>query len=110
MRLTLALLKRKQPPGNIWTGKHRLGHHAYALNIQGFVNRLKIEENNMLLLRYPYLTQDQEFEHGKALDKKEKRMDRLKLELAAKKVIKSTRFEDKLKHLCLAERWEDGAM
>ncbi|OXA41661.1 ribosomal protein 63, mitochondrial [Folsomia candida] len=106
MRLTLTLLGRKMPPGNIWLGKHRLGHHVYAQNIDRFVKSLKVEEQNLFLLRHPYLTLEQEKGHAQALQKHKTWMTNKRLEAASTKLVKSIRFEDKLKHLCVSDSWE----
>ncbi|ODM95687.1 Ribosomal protein 63, mitochondrial [Orchesella cincta] len=106
MRLTLALLKKKMPNGYIWAGKHRLAHHVYPHNIQRMVTRLQIEEKNMLYLRHPYLTPEQDRGHAIALDKHEDWIRRMNLYRAAVRVRPSVRLEEKFDKLRTTDSWE----
>ncbi|CAL8077606.1 unnamed protein product [Orchesella dallaii] len=106
MRLTLILLKRKMPNGAIWSGKHRLAHHIYPDNIERMVKRLQVEDKNMLLLRHPYLTMEQEKGHAAALNKHEDWLCRMNLLRQAKKIRPSVRIEDTFDTLLKQDRWE----
>jgi len=96
------------PNGNIWLGKHRLAHHIYPDNVQRMVKRLEIEDNNLLLLRHPYLSLDQERGHAKALGKNDNWVENKKLEAVASRMHRSVRLEDKFDNLLNSNSWDPG--
>jgi len=106
MRLTLALLKRKMPNGAIWNGKHRLRHYVYPLAIERFVKRLQVEENNMLLLRNPYLTLEQDRAYIQATQPWDEVKRQQKLDRASSHCKPSVRMEESLNHLMNTCKWD----
>uniref|UniRef100_A0A0P4WT07 Ribosomal protein 63, mitochondrial n=2 Tax=Scylla TaxID=6760 RepID=A0A0P4WT07_SCYOL len=78
MRLALVLLRKRMPNGHIHTGKHRLYPKVTKMDTADMKRRLEIEEQNMLILRYPYLTLDQSWGHAQALGKGKAFCDKMK--------------------------------
>merc|ERR1712183_28650 len=72
-KLSVALLAsfRKTAPGNIYIGKHRKWPKVTELALNNKIKWLKLEEQNMLYLRHPYLTLDQSWGHANELGKAE---------------------------------------
>lgn len=56
MRLFGALLRRKMPRGNIYSGKDRLVKPVTLKDVTDMKNKFNIEEENMFYMRHPYLT------------------------------------------------------
>ncbi|XP_043201992.1 ribosomal protein 63, mitochondrial-like [Amphibalanus amphitrite] len=111
MRLAVALLRKKMPNGNIWTGKHRLPHRVQDAHLDRMQRRLAIEERNMLLLRNPYLTLEQSAGIGAALNKRENWLDEKKLLSAMvlkgrTKPMNHVRIEDRFRVLYNSDGWE----
>jgi len=63
------------------------------------------EQQNMLLLRYPYLTVAQDTGHMKH-KRSEKNYIEMYREITRKKFIKEITFADRLAHLRVTEAWD----
>lgn len=78
MKLTLVLLRRnRMPNGNIFRGKERLVKQVEPKHLRRIKEDFAIEEQNMLYLRFPYLSEAESFGHTKALGKHEMRKEML---------------------------------
>lgn len=64
------------------------------------------EEQNMLILRHPYLTVEQSFGHKKALPKKNDTFLISKFKEAKQKFSKQVTFTDRLSNLGYGEQWD----
>ncbi|XP_037092793.1 ribosomal protein 63, mitochondrial-like [Pollicipes pollicipes] len=111
MRLALALLRKKMPNGNIWTGKDRLPHRVQEAHLDRMRRRLEVEDRNMLLLRNPYLTQEQSAGVGAALGKHEAWLKQKMLESSMvlkgrTKPLHHVRVEDRFRILYNNDGWE----
>lgn len=106
MRLTALLFFRKKlPRGHIFQGKHRIVKEVDKVSLRRLRHDYEREENNMLLLRHPYLTLEQSFCHMKALRKIEGRKVDWQEE-KIKKFTKVTTLEDRLMHLNTKDAWD----
>ncbi|GAB0091600.1 Ribosomal protein 63, mitochondrial [Sergentomyia squamirostris] len=106
MRLSLVCLFKKTVNGHIFRGKNRLVKPVSRIAME----RLKIEfdlmEKNMLYLRHPYLTIDEESGHTKDLGKKEANITKWKnhnMELRRKPNVT---IEERLACLKTTEAWD----
>ncbi|XP_057367104.1 uncharacterized protein LOC130697463 [Daphnia carinata] len=74
MRLSSILcgFRKKLPPGNIWTGKHRMVYKHNEENAERLRKRFAIEEQNMFYLRHSFLTHEEEKGFSRELGKHEK--------------------------------------
>uniref|UniRef100_A0A1B6MRS8 Uncharacterized protein n=1 Tax=Graphocephala atropunctata TaxID=36148 RepID=A0A1B6MRS8_9HEMI len=107
MRLTSILFRGFKIPGARFKGKVRMVKRVTPIALNDLRNDFKIEEKNMLYLRYPFLT----LEQSKALTKELKNQE---VKQIVKKVTaidekfsaKSTRIVDQLKHLRITEDWD----
>ncbi|XP_046385694.1 ribosomal protein 63, mitochondrial [Ischnura elegans] len=104
MRLSLILLRKKMPPGNIFTGKHRLVKIVTKEDMAKARNDYAIEERNMLYLRNPYLSEEQSFGHAKALGKHEQWIRDWRVKRQKRK--ENVSICDHLSHLSVKEAWE----
>lgn len=58
MKISVVLLRRNLlPNGHIFRGKDRLVKKVEPKHLRGLQRDLEIEEQNMLYLRHPYLTE-----------------------------------------------------
>jgi len=107
MRLNLILLARfKKPvPGSIYIGKNRRGAKVEEHSVEGAIKRLQQEEENMLILRNPYLTLNQSWGHAKELGKHEAWV-REKYLARQKHQRTDQRVEDHYNHLRSRDSWE----
>lgn len=64
------------------------------------------EEQNMLILRHPYLTVEQSEGHMKALENTKEKFFKEILEARHQKFQKEITFADRLSHLRVTEAWE----
>ncbi|XP_032663889.1 uncharacterized protein LOC116840796 [Odontomachus brunneus] len=64
------------------------------------------EEQNMLILRHPYLTVEQSFGHKKALSNKDEKAHIKQFEKAKQKFSKQITFTDRLFSLGYGEQWD----
>ncbi|VEN49553.1 unnamed protein product [Callosobruchus maculatus] len=104
MRLFPALFRKKMPNGNIFTGKHRLVRKVTIEDVQKLKNQLQIEEQNMFLLRHPYLSPEQSFGHARALGKNE--ANTIKTLTKVRPYKEHVTIESRLAHLRVKEAWE----
>jgi Mitochondrial ribosome protein 63 len=56
MFITLPCFFKKTVPGHIFRGKRRLVQRVTFKQMQIQINAFKLQENNMMLLKRPYLT------------------------------------------------------
>lgn len=108
MRITATLLRsfRKATPGNIYIGKHRKWPKVTEEAFENKIKRLKIEEENMFLLRHPYLTLDQSWGHAIELGKNQKFEREKYLELQNKKAKPDVTLEERYTHLRNTDVWD----
>uniref|UniRef100_A0A1B6GNS3 Uncharacterized protein n=1 Tax=Cuerna arida TaxID=1464854 RepID=A0A1B6GNS3_9HEMI len=107
MKLSSFLLRGFKIPGARFRGKVRMVKRVTPLALNDLRNDFKIEEKNMLYLRYPYLTLEQSQALTKEL-KKEKVKPLIKtVTLRDEKFsAKSTTLVDQLKLLRIKEDWD----
>uniref|UniRef100_A0A8D8TIP1 Uncharacterized protein n=1 Tax=Cacopsylla melanoneura TaxID=428564 RepID=A0A8D8TIP1_9HEMI len=107
MHLTNILLRggRKLPRGSIKIGKHRLVKPVNDLNIARKIEEYKIEEQNMFLLRHPFLSVKEEQGYLADQNKHEKWVTEKKL-INLKKFEKHTKLGDHLCDLRSGESWD----
>ncbi|XP_015512537.1 large ribosomal subunit protein mL63 [Neodiprion pinetum] len=103
MRLTTVLLRFKHPHGHLYHGKHRLRKAVTDKSFRALRWDYEIEEQNMLLLRHPYLTIEQSSGHMKDL-----RVDQIAKwdKERSEKFSKITTLEDRLMHLKVRDAWD----
>ncbi|XP_046739016.1 ribosomal protein 63, mitochondrial [Diprion similis] len=103
MRLTTALFRFKHPNGHMYHGKYRLVKAVTNESFRALRWDYEIEEQNMLLLRYPYLTVEQSSGHMKDL-----RADPVSKwnKEKSEKFSKITTLEDRLMHLKVRDTWD----
>lgn len=68
MRLNLINLFRHTPNGHIFRGKDRLVKRVSKHSMDSLVRQFEMEEQNLLYLRHPYLTQVNLFDQFKDLE------------------------------------------
>jgi len=106
MHLTLVNFFKRTVPGHIFRGKKRLVREVTRSAMNKLINDYERTENNMLLLRHPFITLEQSQGHAKDLMKREK-----KIEFFLNNPIKPpfkphVRIEDRLIHLRVKEVWD----
>nr|CAI5868565.1 unnamed protein product [Callosobruchus analis] len=104
MRLLPALFRKKMPNGNIYTGKHRIVKQPTIKDLQNLRNQFEIEEQNMFLLRHPYLSPEQSYGHARALGKNEANL--IKTLTKPKPYKEHVTVESRLAHLRVKEAWD----
>lgn len=110
MHLTTILFTRgrfhfvKRIPGNIWIGKHRYVPPVTRNKKLQLWKDLAVEEETMMYLKHPYLTEAQEWNHAKALGKDAAR----KAEIMKKhrKKLEHTTMEEHLLRFNISRAWE----
>ncbi|KAL1450401.1 hypothetical protein WDU94_002772 [Cyamophila willieti] len=107
MHLTNILLRgpRKLPRGNIKAGKYRLVKLVTDINKARQIEEYKIEEQNMFLLRHPFLSVEEERGYVADQNKHEKWLTEKRL-LVLKKFEKHTKLGDHLCDLRSGESWD----
>ncbi|KAG8225764.1 hypothetical protein J437_LFUL005723 [Ladona fulva] len=104
MRLSMILLRKKMPPGNIFTGKHRFVKIVTNKAVETAKKFYDIEEKNMFYLRHPYLTMEQSRGHAKALGKHEQWIEEWREK--RQKIKEPVSIADHLSHLKVKEVWD----
>ncbi|MPC10904.1 ribosomal protein 63, mitochondrial-like isoform X2 [Portunus trituberculatus] len=104
MRLALVLLRKRMPNGHIYSGKNRLYPKVTGLDKADMRRRLEIEEQNMLILRHPYLTLDQSWGHAKALGKGKIFCDKMKN--SSEKWLPNVTIEERFETLKNNDIWD----
>ncbi|XP_077296451.1 large ribosomal subunit protein mL63 [Arctopsyche grandis] len=106
MRLGLCLFRRNPfPNGNIWRGRNRLVRRVLPEHLNRLKARFETEERNMLFLRHPYLTVEEEIGHVQACGEKVN-MLQLIINNRRAKFKKSTLTEDILGSLNSSKAWD----
>lgn len=107
MHITQILLRgpRKYPKGSIWQGKFRIVKPVTDLAKANKIVEYKIEEQNMFLLRHPYLSVEEEKGYLKEQNKHEKWVNEKKT-AQLKKFVKHTKLADHLCDLRSQEAWD----
>jgi len=111
MRLNIVLQflnKKVKIPGNRFNGKHRLYPKVTKMDINQLKSRLRVEENNMLLLRNPFLSLEQSWGHAQDLGKHEQWIHKKYLEKHMEKVQKRppVTLEERYATLERADDWD----
>ncbi|XP_018334369.1 ribosomal protein 63, mitochondrial-like [Agrilus planipennis] len=104
MRLFHALLRKKMPNGNIFTGKHRLVKQVTKDDLRKLREQFEIEEKNMFYLRNSYLTPEQSAGHTKALGRREEFL--AKMRNRKRDFYDNVTIESRLGHLRHSEAWD----
>ncbi|XP_045503118.1 uncharacterized protein LOC123700052 [Colias croceus] len=106
MKLTAILLRRNLlPNGHIFRGKDRLVKRVEPKHLRQLQREFEIEEQNMLCLRHPYLSEAECSGHAKALGKPEARRDRL-VNLTRSIFKNDVTLYERLGHLRTKESWD----
>ena len=87
--------------------KHRIEKKPSLKDIVQFKKDLEREEQNMLLLRHPYITQEQSYCHMS--DFKEEKLANIRRQRQEEKNLKfnkSITIADRLNHLKITEVWD----
>nr|XP_033333267.1 ribosomal protein 63, mitochondrial [Megalopta genalis] len=110
MRITEILYKELIRVHNIpyrYRGKYRIEKKPTYKDILDYKKDLEREEQNMLLLRHPYLTFEQSCGHM-AEKKKDIRLNKLNMwqETANARFNKRITIQDRLRHYMICEPWE----
>ncbi|XP_047999265.1 ribosomal protein 63, mitochondrial [Leguminivora glycinivorella] len=106
MKLTQFLLRRNRlPNGHLFRGKDRLVKKVEPLHLRKVAQDFEVEEQNMLYLRYPYLTEAESAGHAKALGNADKRKQ--KFQEQSRRMFKNdVTLYERLSHLRVKESWE----
>lgn len=107
MRITSILLYKVHNIPYRFRGKHRIEKKPTLKDIVQFKKDLEREEQNMLLLRHPYLTKAQSFGHMDEF--KEEKFTNIKHQRQEEKnqrFNKSVTIMDRLNHLKVTEVWD----
>ncbi|KAG0703712.1 Ribosomal protein 63, mitochondrial [Chionoecetes opilio] len=104
MRLTLALLRKRMPKGHIYLGKHRKIPKVTEVVTGNLGRRLEVEEQNMYILRHPYLTLEQAWGHGAALGKGKQFYERVRNH--KEKWLTSVTVEEQYDTLRNNDKWD----
>ncbi|KAJ8711382.1 hypothetical protein PYW07_008624 [Mythimna separata] len=106
MKLTLVLFRRNRlPNGHLFRGKDRLVKRVEPKHLRQVQEDFAIEEQNMLYLRHPYLTQAESFGHTKALGKQEIRLSKL-VDKDRRIFKQDVTLYERLQHLRVKETWD----
>lgn len=107
MRITSILLYKVHNIPYRFRGKYRKVKEPTMKDIMQFKNDLEREEQNMLILRHPYLTSEQSFCHMAELkkDKAVTFMNKRREELNMK-FNRDITIRERLEHLMVKEVWD----
>ncbi|XP_026755043.1 ribosomal protein 63, mitochondrial [Galleria mellonella] len=106
MRITTVLFRRNRlPNGHLFRGKDRLVKQVERKHLNRIKQDFDIEEQNMLYLRFPYLTEAESSGHAKALGKQEQKFNEI-IEQRRRYFKEDVTLYERLKHLRVTEGWE----
>ncbi|XP_014486015.1 PREDICTED: uncharacterized protein LOC106750289 [Dinoponera quadriceps] len=106
MRLGLTLFKYKCTIPHRFRGKYRIVKDPSLKDLYRMRQDFDREEQNMLILRHPYLTIEQSFGHAQALrDNTQVFLDKYREE-KRQKFYKEISFADHLCHVGYGEKWD----
>ncbi|XP_037958786.1 ribosomal protein 63, mitochondrial [Teleopsis dalmanni] len=106
MQLTIINFFKKTVPGHIFRGKRRLVKPVSKRAMETLKRDYERQEKIMLILRYPYLTQEESSGHAKDLKKTERLMEAWTTATTLKKMKPHVTIEDRLNHLRVKECWD----
>ncbi|KAJ8713045.1 hypothetical protein PYW08_008349 [Mythimna loreyi] len=106
MKLSIVLFRRNRlPNGHLFRGKDRLVQKVEPKHLRQMREDFAVEEQNMLYLRHPYLTQAESFGHAKALGKQELKLE--KMVNRQRRIFKQdVTLYERLQHLRVKESWD----
>ncbi|KAL4711775.1 hypothetical protein ACJJTC_005944 [Scirpophaga incertulas] len=106
MKLYSVLFRRNLlPNGHIHRGKDRLVRPVEPKDLRKIREDFAIEEQNMLYLRYPYLSEAESCGHAKALGKSEMRLDAM-MNIKRRFFKEDVTLFERLGHLRVSEGWD----
>ncbi|KAH8386490.1 hypothetical protein KR093_000792 [Drosophila rubida] len=106
MHLTIVNFFKKTVPGHIFRGKRRLVKPVSKRAMETLTREYERQEQIMLLLRHPYLTQEQSAGHAKELQKREKLVAQWTDAQTLSKMKPHVTIEERLNQLKIKEAWD----
>ncbi|XP_055904190.1 ribosomal protein 63, mitochondrial [Eupeodes corollae] len=106
MRLSIVNFFKNTVPGHIFRGKRRLVKPVSKKAMETLTREYDRQEAIMLLLRNPYLTQEESSGHAKVFAKRETLVRKWQDAQALSKMKPHITLEDRLNHLKVKEVWD----
>uniref|UniRef100_A0A336LRH6 CSON012283 protein n=1 Tax=Culicoides sonorensis TaxID=179676 RepID=A0A336LRH6_CULSO len=106
MRLSALMFFKKTVNGYIFRGKNRLVKPVSRRSVKSLHKEYEVNEQNMLLLRHPYLTVEESKGHAKALGAFENKMEKYRKIQLIGRMRPDVTLEGRLGHLTIKDAWD----